>query len=90
MGLNIKNKDVERLIDEVTLLTGESKTEAVRRSLEERRTRLAYHRAASDRAGRLRRFLETEVWPHVPPSELGRKLTREAEEDILGYGQHGV
>ncbi|MBI1989928.1 MAG: type II toxin-antitoxin system VapB family antitoxin, partial [Betaproteobacteria bacterium] len=37
MGLNIKNKDVERLIDEVTLLTGESKTEAVRRSLEERR-----------------------------------------------------
>jgi antitoxin VapB len=58
MGLNIKNKDVERLIDEVTLLTGESKTEAVRRSLEERRARLGYHRDANDRAGRLRRFLE--------------------------------
>lgn len=70
MGLNIKNKDVERLIEEVSLLTGESKTEAVRRSLEERRARLACHGAADDRGARLRRFLETEVWPYVPPSEL--------------------
>ena len=49
MSLNIKNKDVERLIKEVSLLTGESKTEAVRRSLEERRERLAYQGAANDR-----------------------------------------
>ena len=56
MSLNIKNKDVERLIKEVSLLTGESKTEAVRRSLEERRERLAYQGAANDRGGRLRRF----------------------------------
>ena len=52
MSLNIKNKDVERLIKEVSLLTGESKTEAVRRSLEERRERLAYQGAANDRGGR--------------------------------------
>ena len=90
MSLNIKNKDVERLIDEVTLLTGESKTEAVRRSLEERRARLGYHHAANDRAARLSRFLESEVWPHVPPSELGRQLTRNEEEDILGYDKDGV
>ena len=51
MSLNIKNKDVERLIKEVSLLTGESKTEAVRRSLEERRARLAYQGAANDRGG---------------------------------------
>ena len=74
MSLNIKNKEVERLVGEVARLTGESKTEAVRRSLEERRARLAYQGAASDRGERLRRFLETEVWPHVPPDELGRKL----------------
>ena len=90
MSLNIKNKDVERLIEEVTRWTGETKTEAVRRSLEERRARLAYHRAARDRAGRLRRFLETEVWPNVPPAELGRKLPREEEEEVLGYGPNGV
>ena len=30
MSLNIKDKEVERLIEEVSLLTGESKTEAVR------------------------------------------------------------
>ena len=90
MALNIKNRDVERLIDEVTVLTGETKTEAVRRSLEERRARLAYHHAARDRGARLTRFLEAEVWPLVPPSELGRKLSREEEEAILGYGKDGV
>lgn len=90
MSLKIENKDIERLIEEVSLLTGESKTEAVRRSLEERRARLAYQGAANDRGGRLRRFLETEVWPHVPPSELGRKLSRDEEEDILGYGRDGA
>ena len=90
MSLNIKNKDVERLIKEVSLLTGESKTEAVRRSLEERCARLAYQGAANDRGERLRRFLETEVWPYVPPSQLGRKLSRDEEEDILGYGKDGA
>ena len=90
MSLNIKNKDVERLIKEVSLLTGESKTEAVRRSLEERRERLAYEGAANDRGERLRRFLETEVWPYVPSSELGRKLSRDEEDDILGYGKDGA
>ncbi len=90
MSLNIKNKDVERLIDEVTLLTGESKTEAVRRALEERRARLAYHHASEDRGARLRRFLEAEMWPQVPPSVVGETLTREQEDSILGYGEHGV
>ena len=90
MSLNIKNKEVERLIDEVSQLTGESKTEAVRRALEERRSRLAYHHASEDLSARLHRFLETEVWPQIPVSKLGVKLTREEEEGILGYGQHGV
>ena len=90
MSLNIKNRDVERLIDEVTGLTGESKTEAVRRALEERRARLAYHHAAEDRAARLHRLLQAEVWPQVPAAQLGRRLTREEEESILGYGEHGV
>jgi antitoxin VapB len=39
---------------------------------------------------RLRRFLEQEVWPAMPESELGRRLTREEEEAILGFGEDGV
>jgi antitoxin VapB len=90
MALNIKNAAVERLVDEVARLSGESKTEAVRRALEERRARLSYRVVDGDRTSRLRRFLETEVWPTVPPQELGRRMTREEEEQLLGYGQEGV
>ena len=46
MAVNIKNERVERLINEVAALTGESKTEAVRKALEERRDRLAPRRHA--------------------------------------------
>jgi len=37
VALNIKNDEVERLAADVARLTGESKTEAIRRALEERR-----------------------------------------------------
>ena len=90
MALNIKNDAVERLVAEVARLAGESKTEAVRRALEERKARLAYRLVDGDRGSRLRRFLETEVWPRIPAEELGRRMTREAEDEILGYGKEGV
>ena len=90
MALNIKNREVELLAAEVAHLSGESKTEAVRRALEERKARLVYRVIDKDRAARLRRFLESEVWPSIPAEKLGRKLSREEEEQILGYGQDGV
>lgn len=90
MALNIKNEAVERLTAEIARLTGESKTEAVRRALEERKARLAYRVADEDRGARLQRFLENEVWPEVPPKELGRRLSRAEEEEILGYGPEGA
>jgi antitoxin VapB len=90
VALNIKNDAVERLVAEVARLTGESKTEAVRRALEERKARLVYRVVDGDRGSRLRRFLESEVWPGIPPEELGRRISRDAEEAILGYGQEGV
>jgi antitoxin VapB len=40
MALNIKNVDVERLAGEVADLARETKTEAIRRALVERRARL--------------------------------------------------
>jgi antitoxin VapB len=90
MALNIKNEAVERLAAEVARMSGESKTEAVRHALEERKARLAHRSVDGDRASRLRRFLETEVWPTIPATERGRKMSREEEEAILGYGREGV
>lgn len=40
MPLNIKNKEVEKLIDEIASVTGEIKTEAVRKALEDRWSRI--------------------------------------------------
>jgi antitoxin VapB len=90
MAVNIKNERVERLLDEVAALTGESKTEAIRRSLEERRDRLARFAADAHPADRLRRVLEREIWPTIPASQAGRRLTKAEEEAILGYGPDGT
>jgi antitoxin VapB len=89
MALNLKNAEVERLAAEVARLTGESKTEAIRRALEERKRRL---RTASndDRRARVLRFLNKKVWPAMPREELGRRLTRAEEDEILGLGGDGV
>lgn len=89
MALNIKNVEVERLAAEVARLTGESKTEAIRRALDERRRRLK-GTSADERRARVVRFLEKKVWPTLPKSERGRRLTRAEEDDILGYGPDGV
>jgi antitoxin VapB len=43
-----------------------------------------------NRVARLRRFLEEEVWPNVPPDILGKPISKEEEEEILGYGPDGV
>lgn len=85
MGLNIKNTEVERLAAEVATLAGESKTEAIRVALLERRRRLTGRGVARTRRQRLFRFLETEVWPTIPADQLGRPPTKEEVESILGF-----
>ena len=89
MALNLKNADVERLATEVARLTGESKTEAIRKALEERRRRLKAV-APSERRARLLRLLRERVWPSIPKGELGRRLREDEEDAILGYGKDGV
>lgn len=90
MGLNIKNPEVERLADEVARLTGESKTEAIRQALLERRRRLRERVTLEARRGRLESFLVREVWTRVPADQLGRGPDRAEREKILGYGPEGV
>jgi antitoxin VapB len=90
MALNLKNAEVERLAEEVARLAGETKTEAVRRALAERRQRLVYRQPAERSARRIRTFLEREVWPAVPEADRGKRLTRSEEDNILGYSEGGA
>jgi antitoxin VapB len=89
MALNIKDPETERLAREVARMTGESKTGAIRTALRERKERLAFAHPGTDRATALRKYLEEEVWPHIPPEQLGRGPTKQEREEILGYGPEG-
>lgn len=89
MALSIKNPEVEQLAAEVASLAGETKTEAVRQALLERRARLGGEDRARLKKERLLRFLETELWPSVPADQLGKRLTKAEEEEILGIGPEG-
>ena len=91
MALNIKNPEVDRLAAEVARLAGETKTEAIRQALLDRKSRLQI--AIGRRPGKkaqLLAFLEHSVWPKVPRRVLGRPLSRKEEDAILGYGPEGV
>lgn len=90
MALNIKDPEAERLAREVAGMTGESKTGAIRTALRERRDRLALCGAHGDRAEAMLHVLESEIWPLLPPGSRGTALTRAEEDEILGYGPHGV
>jgi antitoxin VapB len=76
MALNIKNPHVEELAAQLAELTGETKTEAIRRALEERRQRLAYQVVQQDRGEDLRSFLEREVWSVIRARSTKRLATR--------------
>jgi antitoxin VapB len=90
MAMNIKDPETERLIAELADLTGETKTGAVRTAVQ---TAVRHARASHDverRRLRLQRLLEDEIWPLIPPEELGRPLSKEEREEILGFGPDGV
>jgi antitoxin VapB len=90
MALNIKSRQVDELAAEVARIAGESKTEAIRQALVERRQRLLRGTGPAARAKRLRRFLAEEIWAVLPPEERGRPVTKREREKILGYGRQGV
>lgn len=93
MALNIRNTQVELLAVEVARITGETKTEAVRRALQDRKNRLVLENRkkvtlnASQKRDRIRQikdYLEREVWPNIPADILGKKMTKREREEILG------
>ena len=82
MGISIKNVRAERLARQVSAETGESLTDAIIHSLEERLERLKGRRSAPDLA-------ETLMAISRRSSALPDLDTRTAEE-ILGYDEKGT
>jgi antitoxin VapB len=82
VALNIRNPEAERLATSVARLTGETKTEAVRRALEERLDRIERERSGRGLADDLDEVaLACAALPVLDP--------RPADE-ILGYDADGV
>lgn len=86
MALSIEHADVQCVAAEVASLTGETKTEAIRRALLERNASLTIHRVSVSRKDRLEKFLRVCVWPSIPENIKGSRLTRMEREILLGYG----
>ena len=80
MGLNIKNAEVEKLAAEVAAMTGETKTEAIRKALLERKEHLSTPQRK--RMDGVREWLERDVWPHVKPEFRDKPMTK-ADWDAL-------
>lgn len=83
MALTVKNLEVERLAEEVARLAGETKTEAIRKALLERKARLA--RPERPRSEVIEEFLR-DMQDLLPK---GRRPTKGEEEEILGFGPEG-
>ena len=82
MALNIRHAETEELAEILARLTGETKTEAVRRALQERLTRVRAERTGRELADEL-----NEIALHC--SGLPVRDTRGADE-ILGYDERGL
>ena len=83
MALNLKNHEVERLVREVTLMTGESKTVAVLQALRERKERLQACKNRERDVRGLIEFLTDDVWSI--PSVAGPP-----DDEVLGFGESGA
>lgn len=90
MALNIKDAETEQLAREIAAMTGESKTGAIRRALRERKQRLLLARSRLARGDRMVEVLERRFWPGLPDGVRGSQLSKEQEEEILGFGPEGA
>ena len=82
MALNIRNRETERLAEAVAKLTGETKTSAVKRALQDRLARLRRERTERRLADEL-----DEIALHCSRLPV---LDPRSEEEILGYDERGV
>jgi antitoxin VapB len=82
MALSIKNPDTEQLARQVAEATGETITEAIQKSLEERMERI--HRQ------RRQRHVEARLEDIIKRLRALPVLDRRSAEEIVGYDEHGI
>jgi antitoxin VapB len=82
MALNIRNEETERLAEKVAKLTGESKSEAVRKALRDRLQRLQREHAGRRLADEL-----DDIARHYARLPT---LDPRSPEEILDYDEHGL
>jgi antitoxin VapB len=82
MALNIRHPETEKLAEQVARLTGETKTEAVRKALLDRLTRLRRDRAERALADEL--DLIAKRCARLPVQD------RRTPDEILGYDEDGL
>ena len=82
MALNIRNRTAEELAATLARLTGETKTQAVIRALQDRLERIRRRHAGRSLAGEL-----DEIALHCASLPV---LDNRAAEDVLGYDDHGL
>ena len=87
MPLIIEDAETEQLASQIAALTGETKMAAVRTALRERRDRLALRGLGERRSEAARRYLAAEVWPTLPPDQLGHAPSQEEQDALLGYDE---
>ena len=82
MPLSIKNSATERLARQVADETGESITEAIQKSLEERWERL--------KARRRSRVLSRQIEDILQRVDAMPTIDNRPADEILGYDEHGL
>ena len=82
MALNIRNRQAEELAEALTRLTGETKTQAVTKALQDRLERLRRHRSGRSLAAEL-----DDLALHCASLPV---LDERNPEEILGYDDTGV
>lgn len=93
MDLHIEDTETEKLAAEVAEMTGDTKTDAVREALREKKKRLETQAegAKKGRPRSMQKWLEEEVWPLIPEEERGQPpMSKDEIEEILGFGEGGV
>ncbi|MBI4889937.1 MAG: type II toxin-antitoxin system VapB family antitoxin [Acidobacteria bacterium] len=88
MALNIKNAEVERLAAEAARLGRASKTQAIRRALEEHVAQAKRRGGARAQADRVQAML-LRFRKKFPKGDFGRAMPKEERESVLGYGPEG-
>lgn len=83
---------IDRLAAELARLESEEVIEVFRKTLQIKSGRQGERVPPGDpaRVSALMNFLEREIWPQIPASQLGRGISKQEREEILGYGPEGV